>query len=144
MRATHHTIQPLINGSLVMPQSPKRRPVFFNLSKIQLPVGALTSITHRITGVLLALAIPFCIYLLDLSLRGPFGFTQVVAMLDDVWIKGGFIVLTWALAHHLLAGIRHLLSDIDIGSQLPAARRSAWMANIGGVAVALLAAAALL
>jgi succinate dehydrogenase / fumarate reductase cytochrome b subunit len=127
-----------------MPQSPKRRPVFFNLSKIQLPVGALTSITHRITGVLLALAIPFCIYLLDLSLRGPFGFTQVVAMLDDVWIKGGFIVLTWALAHHLLAGIRHLLSDIDIGSQLPAARRSAWMANIGGVAVALLAAAALL
>jgi len=127
-----------------MPQSPKRRPVFFNLAKIQLPVGALTSITHRITGVLLALAIPFCIYLLDLSLRGPFGFTQVVAMLDDVWIKGGFIVLTWALAHHLLAGIRHLLSDIDIGSQLPAARRSAWMANIGGVAVALLAAAALL
>ena len=70
-----------------MPQSPKRRPVFFNLSKIQLPVGALTSITHRITGVSLALAIPFCIYLLDLSLRGPSGFIRVVAMLDDVWIK---------------------------------------------------------
>ena len=118
--------------------------MFFNLAKIQLPVGALTSITHRITGVLLALAIPFCIYLLDLSLQGPFGFTQVVAMLDDVWIKGGFIVLTWALAHHLLAGIRHLLSDIDIGSQLPASRHSASMANIGGVVVALLAAAALL
>ena len=127
-----------------MPQSPKRRPVFFNLAKIQLPVGALTSITHRITGVSLALAIPFCIYLLDLSLRGPSGFIRVVAMLDDVWIKGGFIVLTWALAHHLLAGIRHLLSDIDIGSQLPASRHSASMANIGGVVVALLAAAALL
>jgi succinate dehydrogenase / fumarate reductase cytochrome b subunit len=29
------------------------------------------------------------------------------------------ILLIWALAHHLLAGVRHLLSDIDIGSQLP-------------------------
>jgi succinate dehydrogenase / fumarate reductase cytochrome b subunit len=46
------------------------------------------------------------------------------------------------LAHHLLAGIRHLLSDIDIGSQLPAARRSAWIVNFGGAAVALLAAGA--
>jgi succinate dehydrogenase / fumarate reductase cytochrome b subunit len=43
-----------------------------------------------------------------------------------------------------LAGIRHLLSDIDIGSQLPAARRTAWIVNLGGLAVALLAAGALL
>jgi succinate dehydrogenase / fumarate reductase cytochrome b subunit len=48
------------------------------------------------------------------------------------------------LTHHLLAGIRHLLSDIDIGSQLPAARRSAWVGNLGGLAVALLALGALL
>jgi succinate dehydrogenase / fumarate reductase, cytochrome b subunit len=65
-------------------------------------------------------------------------------MLNDVWIKCGVILLTWALTHHLLAGIRHLLSDIDIGSQLPASRRSAWIANLGGVVVALLAASALL
>jgi len=46
------------------------------------------------------------------------------------------------LAHHLLAGIRHLLSDIDIGSQLPFARRSTWIVNVGGAAVALFAAGA--
>ena len=127
-----------------MPHSPKQRPVFFNLAKIQLPVGALTSITHRITGVLLALGIPFCIYLLDLSLQGPSGYGQAVALLDYLPVKGAVIMLTWALAHHMLAGIRHLLSDIDMGSQLPASRRSAWTANIGGVAVALLVAGALL
>jgi len=44
----------------------------------------------------------------------------------------------------LLAGTRHLLSDGDIGSQLRTARRSAWIVNLGGVAVALLAAGALL
>ncbi|WP_420872246.1 succinate dehydrogenase, cytochrome b556 subunit [Cupriavidus necator] len=49
------------------------------------------------------------------------------------------IVHTWALAHHLFAGVRHLLSDIDIGSQLTAARRSAWIVNLGGIGVAVLA-----
>src|SRR5207244_10887951 len=100
-----------------MPHSLKQRSVFFNLARIQLPVGALTSITHRITGVLLALGIPFCIYLLDLSLQGPSGYSQLLALLDSLAVKGAVMVLTWALAHHVLAGIRHLLSDIDIGSQ---------------------------
>ncbi len=127
-----------------MPHSPKPRPVFFNLAEIQLPVGALTSITHRITGVLLALGVPLVIYLLDMSLQGPFGFDQVRVLLDHLPVKGALIVLTWALAHHMLAGVRHLLSDIDIGSQLPASRRSAWLANIGGLVVALLVAGALL
>ena len=35
-------------------KSKTRRPVFFNLVQIQMPVGALTSITHRVTGILLA------------------------------------------------------------------------------------------
>ena len=127
-----------------MTEPKRRRPVFFNLAQIQMPVGALTSITHRVTGMLLAFGIPFCIYFLDLSLRGPPGYARVMVMLDSVPVKSVVILLAWALAHHLLAGIRHLLSDIDIGSQLPAARLSAWIANLGGVGVALLAAGVLL
>jgi succinate dehydrogenase / fumarate reductase cytochrome b subunit len=127
-----------------MVESSRRRPVFFNLMQIQMPVGALTSITHRVTGMILALGVPFGLYFLELSLQGPAGYAQAIAVLDTVLVKSGVIVLTWALAHHLLAGIRHLLSDIDIGSQLPAARRSAWVVNLGGVALALLAAGVLL
>lgn len=112
--------------------------------QIQMPVGALTSITHRVTGMILALGVPVGIYFLDLSLQGPPGYAQAIATLGTVPVKSGVIVLTWALAHHLLAGTRHLLSDVDIGSQLPAARRSAWVVNLGGVAVALLTAGALL
>ena len=47
------------------------------------------------------------------------------------------------LAHHLLAGVRHLLSDVDIGSRLAPARRSAWVVNLAAVAIALLAAGVL-
>lgn len=129
---------------MIMAETKRHRPVFFNLTQIQMPVGALTSITHRVTGILLALGIPFSIYLLDLSLQSPQSYAQVISLFDRLAFRGAAIVLIWALAHHSLAGIRHLLSDIDVGSQLPAARRSAWIVNLGGVAVALLAAGALL
>jgi succinate dehydrogenase / fumarate reductase cytochrome b subunit len=126
-----------------MAQAKRHRPVFFNLLKIQMPVGALTSIIHRVTGILLALGIPFSVYVLDLSLQGPQCYAQVIGLFDNWGFRTVVIVSVWVLAHHLLAGIRHLLSDIDIGSQLPAARRSAWIVNLGGVAVALLAAGVL-
>jgi hypothetical protein len=57
-----------------------RRPVFFNLTQIQLPVGAVTSITHRITGVLLAVGIPLGIYILDLSLQSPHSYVRVIEL----------------------------------------------------------------
>jgi len=115
------------------------RPVFFNLVQIQMPVGALTSITHRVTGILLALGIPYGVYLLDLSLQSAQSFAQLAGLFHQWPFKVAAILFIWALAHHLLAGIRHLLSDIDIGALLPAARRSAWIVNLGGFAVALLA-----
>jgi succinate dehydrogenase / fumarate reductase cytochrome b subunit len=120
-----------------------RRAVFFNLTQIQMPVGAITSIAHRITGMLLAVGIPFGVYLLDRSLQGPESYAWVTGLFGNAAIKVVALAFVWALAHHLLAGVRHLLSDIDIGSRLPAARHSAWSVNIGGLAVALLAAGAL-
>jgi len=45
--------------------------------------------------------------------------------------KVAALAFLWALAHHLFAGVRHLLIDIDIGSRLPVARRSAWSVNLG-------------
>lgn len=120
-----------------------QRPVFLNLMQIQMPVGALTSITHRVTGVLLALGIPGAVYLLDQSLQSPQSYARLLGMFDQWAFKAVVVVFTWALAHHLLAGIRHLLSDVDIGSHLPAARRSAWIVNVAGVAVAALAAGVL-
>lgn len=120
------------------------RPAFFNLLQIQLPVGALTSILHRVTGVLLAAAVPFAVFLLDLSLRGPDGYAKAIAVLDGWMLRAVAVVIIWALSHHLLAGLRHLLMDVDVGSGLAVARRSAWTANVAGAAIGLLAAAVLL
>ena len=125
-----------------MSRSP--RPVFLNPLQIKMPVGAWTSIGHRVTGILLAIAVPVSVYLLDLSLRSEQAFLHVDALFDHIAVKAGVVILLWALSHHLLAGIRHLLSDFNVGSPLRAARRSAWAVNAGALAIALLAAGILL
>lgn len=119
------------------------RPRFFNVLQVQMPVGALTSIAHRVSGIVIALCLPFYIYVLQLSLQSPQGYALVAGMFSRWPIKALATVTIWALAHHVLAGVRHLFSDVDIGSQLQPARRSAWAVNCAGVAIMLLGAGAL-
>ena len=102
----------------------ERRPVFFNLTQIAMPIGAITSIMHRITGVLLAFGIPCAVYLLQLSLQDEPGYLRVAALLGHFPLKAFGAVFVWVFSYHLLAGIRHLLSDMDVGSHLRGARLS--------------------
>ena len=112
---------------------PRRRPVFLNLVKIKLPVGALTSIFHRVSGV------PMVLFVLGRSIEGEAGFVQMADLLRQPGAKLLVVALVWALAHHMLAGVRHMLTDINIGSTLGTARRSAWGVNVAALAVAALA-----
>lgn len=120
------------------------KPVFFKLTQIQMPVGAIASIMHRVTGVVLAISIPFCLYALHLSLASAQSYEYLTRMARTGLFKVALIAFIWALSHHLLAGVRHLLMDIGVGSHLADARRSAWSVNVGGVVMALLAAGVVL
>ncbi len=113
------------------------RPVFLDLRRISLPVGALTSIAHRASGVLLAMVVPFAIYGLSLSLQSEQGFALVVSAWQHPVLKLLGMTLVWGLTHHVLAGVRHLLMDLNLGSPLRTARRSAWAVNVGAVVIAL-------
>lgn len=62
----------------------------------------------------------------------------MVSLFGNWGLKILALLFIWALTHHLLAGVRHLLSDIDVGSHLPAARASAWLVNCGAVVIGLL------
>jgi len=102
------------------------RPFYLNLVKIHLPVTGFVSIFHRISGLLLFLAIPFFVYLFDLSLQGSAGFTQAADLLQHPFIQLLSLVLLWSIVHHLIAGIRFLLTDFDIGLEKQQAIRFAW------------------
>lgn len=114
------------------------RPRFLNLLRIRMPVGAITSIAHRLSGILLFLCIPLAAFLLELSLRGPDGFEQAAQLLGALPMRLVLLILAWSLAHHLLAGIRFLLIDLEFGISLPAARASALAVNLAAPLLALL------
>ena len=112
-------------------------PVYLNLLRIRFPVGAVTSIAHRLAGVLLFSSLPLLIYLLDLSLQDSAGFDRAVSYLQTGWLRAGSVIIAWSLFHHLFSGIRFLLIDMDNGVSLQQARRSAWLVNIAGLAMTL-------
>jgi succinate dehydrogenase / fumarate reductase cytochrome b subunit len=117
----------------------KPKPVFLNLWKIHLPIAGWVSIAHRGSGLLLFFAIPGAIYLLNLSLSGEAGFSQALSLLHNPVILLILLILCWGLLHHLLAGIRFLLIDLDYGVDLVSARKSALLVLVGGVILTLFA-----
>jgi succinate dehydrogenase / fumarate reductase cytochrome b subunit len=122
----------------------ENRPRFLNLLQIRMPIGAVASIAHRISGVLLFLILPAAVFLLELSVRSPEGFDQARGILHAPLVQLLGLVLAWALLHHLLAGIRFLLLDLEIGIERKQARVSAWLVNLGAPLLLLLVLGAML
>jgi succinate dehydrogenase / fumarate reductase cytochrome b subunit len=95
---------------------------------------------HRVSGVLLFFSLPLALYALDHSLRGSEAFDAMQQQMAQPAVRILLLLAVWALAHHLFAGIRHLLMDLHFGVSLVAARRSALIVAIAGGAVALITA----
>lgn len=113
------------------------RPKNLDLLRFRLPAVGYASIAHRVSGVLMFLAIPLFLYVLELSVSGPEGYAQVSDLMGGVVFKLIVVAMVWALTHHLCAGIRYLLLDIDIGIEKVAARQSAIVVMAIGVVAAL-------
>jgi len=105
----------------------KKPPKHLNLLKIKMPVAAVVSIGHRISGFLLVIAIPFMIYAFQQSISSAEKFNSIITTLDHPLIQSIFVLLIWSFLHHFFAGIRFLLIDIDIGVSRTTARVSAWL-----------------
>ena len=112
-----------------------KRPVYLNLLKIRLPVTAVVSLAHRLSGVLMFLAMPFVVFLLDLSVQSAEGFEQAISILQHPFLVAVQIIFAWALAHHLFAGIRFLLIDADIAIEKQPANIAAWLVMLLAITV---------
>jgi succinate dehydrogenase / fumarate reductase cytochrome b subunit len=108
-----------------------KRPININPLSIRLPIMALVSITHRISGILVLLLIPYLLWTLQLTLVSPEGLNQVRDAIASPGCKIFLWVLLSALIFHLLAGFRHLLMDCHIGDSLRAGRIGAYVVFIG-------------
>ena len=103
-----------------------RRPTFINLFLIKLPISAISSITHRLTGIaIFFIALPTFVLLF---------LTDYLATNQSEWdlekynfeIKLLLSVSLIALTYHTLAGLRHMLIDFtNYGHELNQAKLSA-------------------
>jgi len=98
-----------------------KRPVNLDISTIHLPIAAYTSITHRISGVIVFVGVAILLWMFDLSMSSEEGFNQIKDLMTSPLMK--FIVwgILSALAYHLVAGVKHLLMDMGIGETKEAA-----------------------
>ncbi|MFK7161176.1 succinate dehydrogenase, cytochrome b556 subunit [Marinospirillum sp. MEB164] len=118
----------------------KKRPVNLDLSTIKLPLSALTSITHRISGVIMFVGLIFLFWAWDVSLSSPEGFEAVKSTLQTNFLAK-FVLwgLLSALAYHCVAGFKHLIMDLDIGVNLESGHKMSQAVVLVSVVLILLA-----
>ena len=121
----------------------KKRPVYIDLLRIRLPIGGFVSILHRVSGVALVLALPFSLWVFQQSLVSAEEYQRIASLLQKIHLRILLFLLILALAHHFLAGIRHLFLDLDIGISREGGRLGAWLVLAADIIVAVLAAGCL-
>jgi succinate dehydrogenase / fumarate reductase, cytochrome b subunit len=100
----------------------KKRPLWYNLSLLNLPLPGLVSILHRISGAALFFLLLWLLYLLDESLASEERFDAVRRTISHPLAKLVLLGVLWAFLHHLCAGVRYLFLDIHKGVDLATAR----------------------
>jgi succinate dehydrogenase / fumarate reductase, cytochrome b subunit len=113
----------------------KKRPKHLDIAKIRLPLPAVVSILHRVSGAVMFLVlIPVLLSSLDASLASQESFEDLRFALGNPLLKIIVIGLAWSFIHHFFAGIRYLLLDLHIGIDLPTTRlMSKIVLVIGGI-----------
>ena len=109
-----------------MTDQAKKRPefrninVFSDLPTYRLPWAGKVSILHRISGMLMFILLPFVFWMFDTSLSSEISFATFKGAFNEGlgfvpgWlIKLATLGLIWGYLHHLCAGIRHILVDIN-------------------------------
>jgi succinate dehydrogenase / fumarate reductase, cytochrome b subunit len=106
------------------PQKPAARPLSPFLTVYRWPVTMATSIVHRMTGVGLAGGLLLLAAWLWAASNGPESYEEfcdyATTPLGQLFLFG----FTWALAYHLVNGIRHLAWDLGYGFAVKTANRT--------------------
>ena len=95
------------------------------------------SIIHRLTGVALYLGTLLLAWWLIAIAQGPKYFEYVSAILGSMPGKIVLLGYTWALIHHMLGGIRHLIWDTGRGFNLGTVNVMSWATIIGSITITL-------
>jgi succinate dehydrogenase / fumarate reductase cytochrome b subunit len=113
------------------------RPLSPHLSIYRLQINMVMSIVHRLTGAALYVGTLLLAAWLVAAAMGESQFQLVSGLFGHPLGKlvlGGY---TWALAHHMLGGMRHLLWDTGRGLEIRQVNALSWLTLLGSFALTL-------
>lgn len=119
--------------------SADRRPLSPHLQVYKPQLTSVLSISHRVTGVALAVGTLLLSWWLIAAAAGPDAFAAVQGFLGS-WL--GYLILfgfSYALMYHLCNGIRHLFWDAGYGFELETVYKSGWATVVASVALTVIA-----
>jgi len=102
----------------------RTRPLSPHVQIYKMPFTAILSISHRITGVALAVGTLVLAYWLVSAAYGPEAYGHAQALLGS--FLGKLVLFGWtaALFYHMCNGVRHLLWDAGKGFEIAEAYKS--------------------
>ncbi len=114
--------------------SNSKYPISPHLQIYRLPLTALLSIAHRITGVILAFGALFLVWVLAAAAKSAQAYQMLLQHMDSWYGQIFLFGLVFSLYLHFCNGIRHLFWDMGYGFELETVDLSARLA-IGMAAV---------
>ena len=111
----------------------RERPLSPHLQVYRWQVQTVTSILHRATGVVLSVGNLLIVCGLLSLAAGPESWAHFTAFTRSVL---GFLIMfgwSWAMAFHLINGIRHLVQDAGLGYRIESFVRSSWISVFGSL-----------
>jgi len=111
------------------------RPLSPHLQIYRLPMTAVMSISHRITGAILSGGTLLIAAWLLAAAAGPDYYNQVMGVIKSPF--GAFILFAWSfvLYYHLCNGVRHLFWDTGRFFSLKAAKTANWIVILAACAL---------
>ena len=109
------------------------RPLSPHLQVYRLPITAVLSIMHRMTGVVLSLGLVLLVVVLAAAAWHADSYEMVRVMLSH-WL-GQLFLIAWtaSLYLHLCNGIRHLFWDAGLGFDLKRTEQTAYLTIAGTI-----------
>jgi succinate dehydrogenase / fumarate reductase, cytochrome b subunit len=125
-------------SSDALPGPRRPRPLSPHLSIYRPTMTMAMSIAHRISGVALYVGVLLLAWFLIAASADASSFAVFSGFISSFVGRVVLFLVTWALFHHLVGGLRHVLWDAGYGLDAPLRDQMAWGTAIGGFALAVL------
>ena len=114
------------------------RPLSPHLGIYRLTLTMVMSGAHRITGMGLAVGVLLLAWFLIATSMDASAFSIFSAFIQSFIGRLALFGFTWAVFHHMLGGVRHLIWDSGYGLDDPEREQLAQATLIGGLALTLI------